>query len=99
MSWLLIAAAAAGMLVQDILATVMVVAESRGRAHLAASMDTLGWYAQICCTTVSVTTLSGHALAPKVACVVAVSVANYAGTWSGTRLGHRLTRERPVSSQ
>lgn len=94
-SGLLIAAAAAAMLVQDILATVMVVAESRGRAHLAAAMDTLGWYAQIACTTVSVVTLSGHSLGAKVAVVIAVSVANYLGTWSGTKLGHRLTRESP----
>lgn len=33
--------AAAAMFAQDVLATIMVVAESRGRAHLAASMDRL----------------------------------------------------------
>lgn len=88
----LIAGAAAAMLVQDVLATVMVVAESRGRAHLAASMDTLGWLAQITCTASAVVTLATGTLAAKVAIVAAVSAANYAGTWAGVKLGHRLTR-------
>lgn len=92
-SWLLPLAAAAAMYIQDVLATVMVVAESRGRAHLAASMDTAGWLAQITTTTVSVDALLTGSLPMKAAVVAAVSAANYGGTWTGVKLGHRLMRE------
>lgn len=92
MSALLIAAAAGAMVVQDILGTIMVVAESKERAHLAASMDTLGWLALITCTSVSVDTLTTGTWHARIAVILAVSVANYAGTYLGTRLGHRLTR-------
>lgn len=93
MGWLLALAAAAAMFCQDVLATVMVVAESRGRAHLAASMDTAGWLAQITTTTVSVGALLDGTLAEKALVVAAVSAANYGGTYAGTRLGHRLMKE------
>jgi len=88
------AAAALAMYVQDVLATIMVVAESRNRPHLAASMDTLGWLAQITTTTVSVDALLTGSLESKVIVVAAVSAANYAGTWSGVKLGHKLMPER-----
>jgi hypothetical protein len=78
------------MFCQDVLATIMVVAESRGRAHLAASMDTLGWLAQITTVTVSVNALLSGSVAAKAAVVLAVSAGNYAGTYSGVKLGHRL---------
>ena len=90
MDWWLPAAAALAMYVQDVLATVMVVAESRGRAHLAASMDTIGWLAQITTVTVSVNALLTGSLSEKAFVVLAVSAGNYAGTYSGVKLGHRL---------
>lgn len=90
MNPLIIAGAALAMFAQDVLATIMVVAESRGRAHLAASMDTLGWLAQITTVTVSVDALLAGTWPEKIAVVAAVSVANYGGTWTGVRLGHRL---------
>lgn len=94
MSWWLPLAAALAMYVQDVLATVMVVAESRGRAHVAASMDTIGWLAQITTTTVSVDALLTGTATAKIAVVAAVSAGNYAGTWSGVKLGHRLMPDR-----
>lgn len=94
MNALLPLAAALAMFTQDVLATVMVVAESRGRAHLAASMDTIGWLAQITTVTVSVNALLTGSLAAKAVVVLAVSAANYAGTYSGVKLGHRLMPER-----
>lgn len=90
MVWLLPLAAGAAMFCQDVLATVMVVAEARGRAHVAASMDTLGWLTQITTTTISVDALLTGSLPAKIAVVAAVSVGNYAGTYSGVKLGHRL---------
>lgn len=94
MIWWLAPAAAGAMYVQDVLATVMVVAESRGRAHLAAAMDTLGWLATITTMTVSVDTLLTGTIESKFTVIVAVSLANYWGTWSGTKLGHKLMPER-----
>lgn len=81
------------MFLQDVLATVMVVAEARNRAHLAASMDALGWLAQITTTTVSVDALLTGSVEAKAAVVLAVSAANYAGTYTGVKLGHRLMPE------
>lgn len=94
-NWPVILGAAAAMACQDILATIMVVSESKGRAHLAATMDTLEWFCQITCTAVSVVTLTTGSWDDRGAVVIAVSIANYAGTYTGTRLGHRLTRDRP----
>jgi len=91
-AWLLPLAAAAAMYCQDVLATVMVVAESRGRAHLAAAMDTAGWLAQITTATISIGTLLTGTWAMKAAVVAAVSAANYGGTYTGVKLGHRLMR-------
>lgn len=96
MSWWIPLAAALAMYVQDVLATVMVVAEARNRAHLAASMDTAGWLAQITTTTVSVDALLTGSLAAKAAVVLAVSAGNYAGTYSGVKLGHRLMPDKAV---
>lgn len=96
MAWWLPLAAGLAMYVQDVLATVMVVAEARGRAHLAASMDSLGWLAQITTTTVSVDALLSGSLAAKAAVVLAVSAGNYAGTYSGVKLGHRLMPDATV---
>jgi hypothetical protein len=95
-AWWLPLAAGLAMYVQDVLATVMVVAEARGRAHLAASMDSLGWLAQITTTTVSVDALLTGSLAAKAAVVLAVSLGNYAGTYSGVKLGHRLMPDAAV---
>lgn len=93
MIWWLPIAAAAAMYVQDVLSTIMVVAQARGRAHLAASMDVVGWLAQITTTTVSVDALITGSLGSKFTVIAAVSIANYLGTWSGTRLGHRIMPE------
>lgn len=95
MSWQTALLAGVCMFGQDVLATVMVVAESRGRAHLAASMDTAGWLAQITTTTVSVDALLTGSPAAKAAVVLAVSAGNYAGTYSGVKLGHRLMPDDP----
>lgn len=95
MIWAQAAGAAGAMFCQDVLATVMVIAESRGRAHLAASMDTLGWIAQITTAAVSVDALLFGAWAAKITVVACVSAANYWGTYTGVRLGHRFMRGSP----
>jgi hypothetical protein len=87
---LLALAAAACMFCQDVLATVMVIAEARGHAHLAAAMDTAGWLAQITTVTVSVNALLTGSWTAKILVVAAVSAANYGGTYTGVRIGQRF---------
>lgn len=87
--------AAAAMFIQDVLSTLLVQAEARNRAHLAASLDSLGWIAAIATTTLSVSTLQGHDLGAKIAVVLAVTVANYLGTLAGTLVGKRFIPDEP----
>lgn len=82
--------AAMAMFIQDVLSTLLVQAEARNRAHLAASLDSLAWLAAISTTTLSVSTLQGNDLGAKIAVVLAVSLANYLGTLAGTLVGKRF---------
>jgi len=84
------------MFVQDVTAVLLVQSEARNRATLAAILDSLMWLASITTTTVSVTTLQGHHLSAKVAILVAVELANVAGSFTGVRLGKRWIKERRV---
>ena len=81
------------MLAQDIVAVPLTQAEARNRAHLAGILDTVGWLVAITTTFVSVNTLQGRDLAAKVLVVAFVSVANYAGTVLGTKIGARYVHE------
>lgn len=52
-------AAAGAMLIQDIMGVLLVQAEARNRAGLAAAFDSVMWLAQISTVTISVTALQG----------------------------------------
>ncbi len=82
--------AALAMLAQDILAVLMVQAEARNRASLAGLLDCAQWGAAISTTTISVTALQGHSAPLKTAVVLAVTAANFAGSWAGVQIGRRL---------
>jgi hypothetical protein len=82
------------MLVQDVTAVLLVQAEARNHAVLSAVFDSVMWLASIACTTVSVTTLQGHHTSAKVIVLVAVEMANVAGSIIGVRIGKRLIKER-----
>lgn len=88
--------AAAAMVVQDVLAVLMTQAEARNRAHLAGWLDAAMWLAGIWTTNWSLQALNSHTLALKVGVMVAVSIANYAGTVTGTLIGKRWVREEPA---
>ena len=81
--------AALAMLAQDVLATLLVQAQARNKAHLAGILDVIAWILAITTTSISVTTLSGHNLTAKILVVGFVSVANYAGSVLGVKLGER----------
>lgn len=79
------------MFCQDILSTVLVQAESDGRAHLAASMDTAGDV----CVLASLGAVGGSVLSGNdwllAACVIAARLgADYSGTYAGVRVGNRI---------
>lgn len=85
--------AAISMTAQDILAVIMVQAESRNRAVLAGVMDTLGWLLTITTMTISVTALQGHSLSQKVLVITLVSLANFGGSYLGVKIGKKYVKE------
>jgi hypothetical protein len=86
-------AAAGAMLIQDIMGVLLVQAEARNRAGLAAAFDSLMWLAQICTVTISVTALQGHQLGAKAIILIFVEAANIAGCFAGVAIGRRLIKE------
>ena len=87
--------AALCMVAQDVLGSVMVMAEAGNRGWLAGFMDTLGWYVAIATTTISVTALQGHNTTEKVLVLVLVGAANLFGTKLGVASGNWLLHRKP----
>lgn len=85
--------AALAMAVQDVLSTVMVMAEAKNRGWLAGCMDGLCWIVGITTTTISINALNGHSLSTKVAVVVLVTLANVFGTKGGQLVGQRYVTD------
>jgi len=85
--------AAVAMAVQDVLATIMVMAEAKNRGWLAGTMDSLCWLVGITTTTIAITALQGHNTTDKVAVVVLVSLANLFGTKLGQIIGSRYVKD------
>lgn len=91
--FLTILAAAGAMLVNDIAAVLLVQAEARNRPGLSAIFDSIMWLAGISVTSISVTALQGHQLSTKALVVIAVELANVAGSYIGVGIGKRYIRE------
>lgn len=96
MTWLLVPLAFAAMFAQDVVAVLMVRAETSGRAHRAAAGDVL----QDVLGLASLGAVGGSLLiggdVPLSAAVVAARLAgDYAGTYCGVRLGVWLDKRRP----
>lgn len=86
--------AALCMVVSDVLATIMVMAEAKERGWLAGFLDMGGWYVSVTTTSISVTTLSGHDTADKVYVLLFVGLANVLGTKLGQLTGSRLLKAK-----
>lgn len=83
--------AALSMVACDVLATIMVMAESREMGWVAGILDAAGWLVSIACTAISVDVLTGSGpLVNKVYVVVFVSAANLLGTKAGQEIGSRV---------
>jgi hypothetical protein len=88
--------AAVAMLAQDILGTILTMAEAKEKAALSGALDTVGWFAAILTTTWSVTALQGHNMSEKVWVLILVSVANFAGSYTGVLIGKKLINKVKV---
>src|ERR1017187_4486446 len=97
-SWEIVALAAVSMLIADILSVLLVQAEARNRALMSGVLDAIGWGAGIIVTFSTISALGGHDMALKVAVIIGVTVANFAGSYIGTTLGRRIVHEDPTDT-
>lgn len=88
--------AALAMVAQDVFAVCLVQAEARDRAVLSALLDSVMWLASIATTTISVTALQSHHLGAETVVVIAVTLANMAGSFIGVKIGKRYIKALPV---
>lgn len=91
--WLIAFYAAIAMVVQDILGVFMTQAEARNRATLSGLFDAIGYPAALITTTISVTAFQGHDFAEKAVVMIAVTAANFIGSYAGVWIGHRLIKD------
>lgn len=83
--------AALSMVVQDVLMTLMVVCENRGRWVLAGLLDCVGWIAQISTITIAGGSIIEHGLTPESwLIIIFVTIANFVGTGLGTVIGRHI---------
>lgn len=84
--------AAIAMVIQDIFGVLMTQAEARNHPWLTGFFDSIGWIAAIWTTTISVTILQGHSLVEKGWVILAITIANFAGSWVGVKLGKKYVK-------
>lgn len=84
--------AALAMCAQDLMGVLLVQAEARNRAVLAAALDSVMWLATITTTSISVTALQGHQIGLKAEIICWVTIANAAATYVAVRIGKRFIR-------
>jgi asparagine N-glycosylation enzyme membrane subunit Stt3 len=89
--------AAIAMLVADVLSVLLVQAEARNRAILSGVLDTLGWGAGMVVTFSTIDALNGRDRPLMFGVIAGVSLANFAGSWLGVRLGKRYVKEDPTA--
>jgi len=92
--------AAVAMVASDIVGALLTQAEARDRALLAGGLDSAGWLVAIFTTIWSVNAVNSHDLALKIVVLGAVTLANFVGSWSGTKLGKRFVHaSEPVATR
>lgn len=88
---LLLALAAGSMAVRDMLGTLLVVAEARGRAWLAGTLDALGDVAAVAVTVTAAGPVLARGLDRRSVAVLAVMcITSFLGTALWTRVGQRM---------
>lgn len=81
--------AALSMLFQDVLAVLLVQAESRGKGLRSGVLDAAMWICGVVTNHYALNTLNGHNLMSTVVVVTLVSAANIAGCILGNRIGKK----------
>jgi hypothetical protein len=92
-TWKVALLAFVAMCLQDILATAMVVFESRYNALAAGAFDVAGWLAGIVCMGLAIDSIirTGWRTRRSLAIIAAVSAANFLGTVAGVAIAEVLT--------
>jgi hypothetical protein len=80
------------MVCQDILGTLMVIAEAHYQGWTAGSMDSLQWLFSIATATIAVTALQGKNRTTKIIVVCFVTAGNLVGSEIGVLIGQRFIR-------
>ena len=91
--WKVMLAAFLAMCASDLLATCMVVFESRLQAIPAGIFDVLGWIASLICSALALEEIikNGWRTRKSMAIILAVSLANFMGTYTGIEIVRSLT--------
>jgi hypothetical protein len=79
---------------KDVMATVMVIFESRYNAPAAGLFDVGGWIASLVCSALAIEEIvkNGWRTRKSMVIIAAVSMANFAGTFAGVAIASALTR-------
>ena len=80
---------------RDFLGTMLVVAESHGRARTAGLMDGLGDVAQMVCTLVGVDTLNKGVNVRSILVLLVMVATSFVVTLQATKYANRLRKEQP----
>lgn len=80
---------------QNIVAVAMTQAEARNRAHLGAVSEVVMYLLGVWTTNWALKDLNSHNLGIQLAVMGFVSIANYWGSYTGTRLGQRFIKSAP----
>lgn len=91
--WKVAIVAFAAMCFQDVLATCMVVFEAHFNAALAGTFDVLGWFFGLICSALAIESIikTGWRTRRSLTLIVAVSLANFAGTFAGVAIAAAIT--------
>jgi hypothetical protein len=92
--WKVALLAFVAMCINDVMATVMVIFESRYNAPAAGLFDMGGWIASLVCSALAIEEIvkNGWRTRKSMVIIAAVSMANFAGTFAGVAIASALTR-------
>lgn len=92
--WKVALLAFVAMCAEDLLATAMVIEEAHYNALAAGILDVLGWAAGLICSALAIESIitNGWRTRKSITIILAVSVANFLGTFGGVGIGHLLAR-------
>jgi hypothetical protein len=90
--WKVALLAFAAMMIEDLLATSMVIFESRLNAPVSGLFDVGGWIAGLICSALAIEEIikNGWRTRKSMVLIGAISLANFAGTYAGVAIGSAI---------